>query len=149
MDRPARSSHTEEVGCNGDHGAGEKGNRVNINMGTHHISPKDSTTHHRRTQLGKANRTNMAYIVYAAQGEKGDEKGGIVIFLHEKWRHRVSKVKRHARGRWIHLTLMTPVGAVTIVGYYMEDRTPKKRRRQCRTGKISKQWSTNATPKDT
>jgi hypothetical protein len=49
----------------------------------------------------------MAYMVYAAHGEKGDGEGGVVILLHKKWRHRVSKVKRHARGRWI-----------TIIGYY-------------------------------
>ena len=97
---------------------GKKATEQTLTWGTHHISPNDSTTHHRRTQLGKANRTNMAYIVYAAHGEKGDGEGGVVILLHEKWRHRVSKVKRHARGRWIHLTLMTPVGAVTIIGYY-------------------------------
>ena len=97
---------------------GKKATEQTLTWGTHHISPNDSTAHHRRTQLGKANRANMAYVVYAEHGERGDVEGGVVILLHEKWRHRVSKVKRHARGRWIHLTLMTPVGAVTIIGYY-------------------------------
>jgi hypothetical protein len=58
-----------------------------ITWGTQHISPKDSATHQKRTQLGAANR------------EKGDGEGGVVVLLHEKWRHRLSTVKRHSRGR--------------------------------------------------
>ena len=97
---------------------GKKATEQALTWGTHHISPQDSATHKKRTQLGKTNREHMKYLVYAAHGDKGDGEGGVVILLHEKWRHRVSKVKRHARGRWLQLTLMTPVGAVTIIGYY-------------------------------
>ena len=97
---------------------GKKATEQAIKWGTHHISPKDSHTHQKRTKLGAANRAHMTHIVYAAHGEKGDGEGGVVILLHERWRHRVSKVRRHARGRWLHLTLMTPVGPVTVIGYY-------------------------------
>jgi exonuclease III len=97
---------------------GKKAIEQALTWGTHHISPQDSATYHKRTQLRKTNRENMKYLVYAAHRDKGDGEGGVVILLHEKWRHRVSKVKRHARGRWLNLTLMTPVGAVTIIGYY-------------------------------
>ena len=69
---------------------GKKATEQAIKWGTHHISPKDSSTHQKRTQLGAVNRAHMTHIVCAAHGEKEDGEGGVVILLHEKWRHRVS-----------------------------------------------------------
>jgi hypothetical protein len=62
---------------------GKKATEQALTWGTHHISPQESATHHKRTQLGKTNRENMKYLVYAAHGDKGDGEGGVVILLHE------------------------------------------------------------------
>jgi hypothetical protein len=54
--------------------------------------------------------------------EKGDGEGGVVVpvvvLIHERWRHRVQHVERHSRGRWLKLSIQTPVEVVTIIGYY-------------------------------
>ena len=55
---------------------GKKATEQALTWGTHHISPHDSATHQKRTQLGKTNREHMQYLVYAAHGDKGDGEGG-------------------------------------------------------------------------
>ena len=97
---------------------GKKATENALKWGTHHISPGDASTHENRRLLGASNLAYMNYLVYAALGQEGDGEGGVVLLLHERWRHRVQHVERHSRGRWLKLSIQTPVGVVTVIGYY-------------------------------
>jgi hypothetical protein len=42
----------------------------------------------------------MAYLAYATHGLDGDGEGGVVVLVHEKWKHRIRDVTRaHSQGR--------------------------------------------------
>jgi exonuclease III len=97
---------------------GKKATENKLKWGTHHISPKDASTHDKRRKLGAANLSHMNYLVYDAHGKEGDGEGGVVLLLHERWRHRVQHVERHSRGRWLKMSIQTPVGVITVIGYY-------------------------------
>ena len=97
---------------------GKKATENALKWGTHHISPNDASTHDKRRTLGASNLSHMNYLVYAAHGQEGDGEGGVVLLLHERWRHRVQHVERHSRGRWLKLSIQTPVGVITVIGYY-------------------------------
>ena len=97
---------------------GRKATEQALKWGTHHITPGETSTRAKRRKLGSTNRSKMAYLAYATHGLDGDGEGGVVVLVHEKWKHRIRDVTRDPTGRWLHLTLVTPQGPVTIIGFY-------------------------------
>jgi hypothetical protein len=97
---------------------GRKATEQAIRWGTHVIAPRETATRDRRKKIGASNKAGMPYQVYVTPGQPGEGEGGVLVLLHERWKHRVSTVRRDPVGRWLRLKLQTPVGPVTVIGYY-------------------------------
>jgi hypothetical protein len=106
---------------------GRKATEKALKWGTHHITPGETATRAKRRKMGSTNRSHMDYLAYATHGLDGDGEGGVVVFVHEKWKHRIRDVTRDPTGRWLHLTLATPQGLVTIIGFYGRPGPPHTR----------------------
>jgi hypothetical protein len=74
-----------------------------IRLGTHIIGPRETATKDRRKKIGASNKAGMPYQVYVTPGQPGEGGGGVLVLLHERWKHRVSTVRRDLVGRWLQL----------------------------------------------
>jgi hypothetical protein len=63
---------------------------------------------------------DFPYTITSACTESPNERGGIVLLLHNKWRHRVvGKPTIDRDGRWICIDVRTPRGRTSLIADYL------------------------------
>ena len=74
---------------------------------------------------------DFPYTITSACTESANERGGIVLLLHNKWRHRVvGKPIIDRNGRWVCIDVRTPRGRTSLIAAYLppspQNSTPAK-----------------------
>ena len=74
---------------------------------------------------------DFPYTITSACTESPNERGGIVLLLHNKWRHRVvGKPIIDRNGRWVCIDVRTPRGRTSLIAAYLppspQNSTPAK-----------------------
>ena len=63
---------------------------------------------------------DFPYTIYTANTTDEHERGGIVLLLHNKWRHKVvGKPTIDKNGRWISIDIRTPRGRTSLIAAYL------------------------------
>ena len=75
--------------------------------------------------------TDFPYTIVSASTESDHERGGIVLLLHNKWRHRVvGKPTIDRNERWICIDVRSPRGRTSLIAAYLppspQNSTPAK-----------------------